>query len=219
MVDPACAQDGYGHRSSTAGSGRVYRAYAIELSPGRFSRNHWVIEYARTLDRDDMPPRQTKPKHGHAWREVSAHMPAEKRSLYMSAQELVELCPMNGAYRAVRVEAQHKSGRPIAAVCTAGRCGGIERRFTTSEWRRPVKTCRTCSATSRTNADTIPKTSGLYKLLRVYKNVGGRLMVEALCTGPTCGGKSMRGFQSDAWMRGVESCARCLNSKRGEAAE
>lgn len=123
-----------------------YRSYAVEIAPGRFSRDHWRVEMWRTPDRGtDVNRRERKQRPT-----VDGKMAPEKRDRdrpRVLVREHVE--PVNGLYRVVSVDIDHRSWRPVLAQCEGAVCAGHQRRFNYTEWRRPIRACNKCSAHAR----------------------------------------------------------------------
>jgi hypothetical protein len=124
-----------------------YRSVAVEIAPGRFSRDHWRMEVFRVPDRGP-PEQKARPK---AQRPGATPVKWQKTCNPNIRTKLVqsEVAPSNGAYTIVSFDNEHPSFRPILAACTGPTCGGHHRRFSHAEWKRNIRACNKCSCHQR----------------------------------------------------------------------
>jgi len=186
-----------------------YRNTAIELEPGRFSRDEWKFELARIPDRKELGT-ASQPRLVVVSKPTAKKQPHGRPRMYTFA----DCAPTSGLYSIVSHDLQHRSGRVLLIRCSGPVCGGHERRVTYAEWQTAAKACHRCAHASRFDQATVPPTSGLYVLERVYRSEESSVIIEARCTGPGCGGEHRMKIRVDRWMRGLKHCQTCANYAR-----
>lgn len=131
--------------NSTA-SGICYRGYALELSPGRFSRDNWRTEhYELPVPKASRPPRRKSVRAVPLPRQRNVGGRPKGQSKHQEA-----MMPLTrGFYERVRMWRDDLGRLMIAARCTGVRCGGTgTRKFHAGEWVSTGpdgKRCRQCS--------------------------------------------------------------------------
>ena len=126
----------------------VARNVAIEIAPGRYSRDTWVRE--RWFERERQPKRSTegKAKDGKHIKPVAAAVPKKKGPGPMP-KTAVHDCPLTKGHYVMTCTEPNPAGRgfQVIAVCKAGHCAGRARKFGVHEWIKhtPGYACGACS--------------------------------------------------------------------------
>lgn len=125
----------------------VWRNVAVEIAPGRFSRDHWVQELWH--ERDHHQPKRSS----EGTLRTKAEQPV-KKGPYAGFKYKPENCPpTKGSYELVRCEPVPNSRMfRVVAVCRGMHCGGAERRWSAYLWCQPqskVQTCGKCTYEGR----------------------------------------------------------------------
>ena len=132
----------------------VARNVAIEIAPGRYSRDTWVQE--RWFDRDEgkraSEGRSPKGKH------IVVRPDAPKKKPGHMAKTRPDECPRRkGHYVFSHTELYHSKSVSfqVVGICKGGHCPGRIRKFNVNEWCKPTKAdyaCITCSNVMRREA-------------------------------------------------------------------
>lgn len=119
----------------------VWRNVAVEIAPGRFSRDHWVQELWH--ERDKQPKRSSEGK-GREGQHITLARPQHVKS---GPKYSPESCPATkGMYALVRTEPTPKGNSfQVVARCTGVWCGGSVRTFSVWGWCQQNPNLQGCS--------------------------------------------------------------------------
>lgn len=119
----------------------VWRNVAVEIGPGRFSRDHWVQELWH--ERDHQPKRSSEGK-GREGQHIKLAKPSHQKA--PSKYTLENCARTKGMYEMVRAEPTPKGNSfQVVAKCTGIWCGGSVRTFSVWGWCQQNPNLRGCS--------------------------------------------------------------------------
>lgn len=129
-----------------------YRSVPVELSPGRYSRDHWEREV--WIDRSQFDGNRAS--EGRIVEKVV--LPKKKKNPFIGPQAMhkpADMHPVRGLYEMVGTADMHANGRfSVVAKCKGAFCGGRVRKFPATEWmsakaKTKIRGCNACMCARR----------------------------------------------------------------------
>lgn len=122
-----------------------YRSVAVEIAPGRYARDGWVLE--PWFQRDALK-RSTEGKIKPKPAPAPERKPGHNSRGPMAGYKPADMPMQRGMYERIGMQDFHANGRfSVLARCTGPHCGGRTRLFAARDWiqkRAVIRGCNTC---------------------------------------------------------------------------